>query len=438
MTLSTARRLAARAMPHGVSETTSAEVRGAFAASRASAEPARIEGIIDGAAATVPFYRRLGNRPLLELPVVDKTMMVRSPEDFLATGARPGRLPSRMSSGSSGIPFTSYLDPDRLARHRSQLVGGYRHLGIDPFGPVVHCRPWIHATRSQRLSSSLRGQILYAGEREEATLRRLVRRLSRARGALVVGLSSFVEILLRALEEEEIEIPDGSVGAVLGVGEPASRYLLHRAPRATGVPLSRRYSSMELGIMGLARGADEHYHLDTSTYHVEILETDSDAPAAPGAVGRIVVTDLHNRAMPFLRYDTGDLGRLARDASGSAVPNVLAELVGRRSDIPLGGTPEAPVRASCYRLFMQVDRLEGIRQFQLRQHAIGEFTWVLNAQPTAEIEASVRRLLAEEIGDIRRCQVEFVPEVPLSQSGKARFFLNEIPDPDALLRAPGR
>ena len=73
-----------------------------------------------------------------------------------------------------------------------------------------------------------------------------------------------------------------------------------------GCPVRAWYSNEENGIMGLQNEKDEGYRIDTETYYYEILKMDSDEPAEPGELGRIVITDLFNYAFPILRYDNGD------------------------------------------------------------------------------------------------------------------------------------
>ena len=46
--------------------------------------------------------------------------------------------------------------------------------------------------------------------------------------------------------------------------------------------------------MGLQREEDESYYIDSESYYYEILKLDSDEPAEPGELGRIVITDLYN------------------------------------------------------------------------------------------------------------------------------------------------
>ncbi|ATG50312.1 hypothetical protein CFK38_01315 [Brachybacterium vulturis] len=253
-----------------------------------------------------------------------------------------------------------------------------------------------------------------------------------------MGMSSLLERLLRSFEEFDIQVPHGTVAVALAVGEPASTYLIAAAPRHLGVDLSLRYSNTENGLIGFARRATQPYHLNTSTHHVECLDLESDEPATPGSVGRIVLTDLYNRATPFIRYDTGDLGRFVTDQRGTPIPNLLAELVGRRSDFPIAGTEQFPTRGNLYKLLMAIDSHPAIKQIQLRQNSIGRFKYILNAERSEELEAGLRFHLDEQIGNILECNFEYVSDVPLEPSGKRRFFFCEIPDPEGVLASGNR
>lgn len=432
--ISSLRSIVARTMPHGADPESAGEVQRALRSRHAAADRGRIDRIVRHATNDVPYYQRLGPVPFESLPVVSKPMIVGSPQNFLAVGSDRTRLASRLSSGTSGIMFRSYFDSARIARHRAELVGAYRFLGADPFGSFLHCREWFEVTRRERIAHGLRGQRLYSAETDERAVRDVARWLGRRRGTVVMGLCSYIETLLSRFAELGIDIAPGTVSVVLGAGEPATTSLRTMVREQFGVELSMRYSNTENGLLGFTRPGGSEYALDTSTYHVEILDLDSDLPAPAGSLGRVVVTDLFNRAMPFLRYDTGDLGRFALDGSGRFIPNALAELAGRIRDFPLAGTEDAPRRATHFKILEPVEQVDGITQFQLRQHDFGRFTWLLNAERSDPLEGTLRRILDEEIGGITDCRFVYSDDALHSGAGKRQTFVNEMPDPEAVLR----
>ncbi len=420
-------------MPNGVSPRIVEDVLRSLRSDCRGASPDAIDRIVSHARAHVPFYRRLGGSGFEDLPVVTKPMLVADPDDFFDQRVQPDTLTSRMSSGTSGINFTSFFDDRRIAHHRAELVAAYRFLGADPFGSFLHCRDWPEVSALHRTAHTVRGKRLYAGERDPGTVRAIAGWLRRRRGTVIIGLPSYLEILFARFDDLGLTFPAGTVSAIVGTGEPATAVLKDASRRLFGVELSMRYSNTENGIFGLSEGSTTRYKLNTATFHVEILDPDADRPARPGAVGRIVITDLFNRAMPFLRYDTGDMGRFAVDSSGCRIPNVLEELAGRNRDFPIAGTADAPRRALYFNLLAPVEALPEVIQFQLRQHDIGRFTWVLHAARSRALETELRRILDDGLGDILSCDFVYLDGPPVDGVGKRQLFVNEIPDPEALL-----
>src|SRR5690606_37868644 len=102
----------------------------------------------------------------------------------------------------------------------------------------------------------------------------------------------------------------------------------------------------------------------------ESLRADGE-PAAPGEVGRVVLTDLHNRVMPFLRYDTGDLAALGpADWPGGRGFPIVTRLDGRTEEVlrtPSGRSIDATTLG--HQLFVLGGHTDAIRLYQLVQSA---------------------------------------------------------------------
>src|SRR6185312_15465562 len=74
---------------------------------------------------------------------------------------------------------------------------------------------------------------------------------------------------------------------------------------AFGVKVIDMYSSQEVGYIALECPQEEQYHVQSENLFVEVLD-EAGRACQPGEVGKVVVTTLHNFAMPLLRYDIGD------------------------------------------------------------------------------------------------------------------------------------
>ena len=96
-----------------------------------------------------------------------------------------------------------------------------------------------------------------------------------------------------------------------------------------GARVAAIYSCQEIGTIACECAAVPHYHVAAENALVEILD-ENGHEVAPGELGRVAVTGLYNYAMPFIRYDLGDLA-LAGEAScrcGRALP-IITRIEGR-------------------------------------------------------------------------------------------------------------
>ena len=95
-----------------------------------------------------------------------------------------------------------------------------------------------------------------------------------------------------------------------------------------GVGVNDMYTTQEAGYLALQCPGQEHYHVQAENVFFEILD-DRGKQCAPGQVGKVVVTSLHNFAMPLIRYDIGDFAEVGEGCScGRGLP-VIKHIAGR-------------------------------------------------------------------------------------------------------------
>jgi len=144
------------------------------------------------------------------------------------------------------------------------------------------------------------------------------------------------------------------------------------------------------------------------------------------------VTNLTNRAMPLLRYESGDLAAWADGPCpcGSTLPR-LAAVYGRVCEVIL--CPSGKLLHSAF--FSGVMRgAGGVQGFQMVQRSREDLLVRFVPLPGTDIEqtqARVRRLIAERGDPAFRVTFEVYDEgLPTSSSGKHRFvvsLLDELP-----------
>lgn len=98
-----------------------------------------------------------------------------------------------------------------------------------------------------------------------------------------------------------------------------------------------QYADEECGILGQedVKGQPNVFYLNHASYLFEVLKMEEDKPAQYGELGRVVITDLTNRAFPMIRYDTGDLAIKHAPDDTSGGREYFSALYGRRVDLIL-------------------------------------------------------------------------------------------------------
>ncbi len=191
--------------------------------------------------------------------------------------------------------------------------------------------------------------------------------------------------------------------------------------QAWGLGVVDMYSAQEAGYLALqcpdhTGEGQERYHVLSEGVLVEILD-EKDGPCAPGQTGRVVVTALHNFAMPLIRYEIGDYAEAGAPCScGRGLP-VINRVVGRARSMLI-----LPEGKKVYPIFSSSEFLAvaPIRQKQLIQRSESEIEIKLVADSplSEEQEARLGGLLNERIGHTFSYRFTYLDEIPRSKGGK--------------------
>jgi phenylacetate-CoA ligase len=195
---------------------------------------------------------------------------------------------------------------------------------------------------------------------------------------------------------------------------------------AWAVPVTDVYSAEEVGYIALQCPLHEHYHLLEEGVLVEILD-EHDAPCAPGQLGRVVVTSLHNFAMPLIRYELGDYAEPGEPCScGRGLP-VLHRIAGRVRNMLVTAAGEHYWPAFGTRSFT---RIAPVRQCQLAQieFDLVEARLVTAATLSAEQENGLRELILSRLPVGFRVSFAYRDAIARSAGGKYEDFVCEIPE----------
>ncbi len=236
-------------------------------------------------------------------------------------------------------------------------------------------------------------------------------------------------ITIRALARLALDrkLPLKRLREVRTVGETVTDSLRELVRAAWGVPIVDLYSSSECGMLALQCPMSGEYHSQSEVAIVEVVDSSGKVCEA-GEIGRVVVTPLHNFAMPLIRYDTGDFAEAGHPCRcGRGLPT-LKRILGRRRNrlhLPDGNTTWPQLSSMPWQ-----ELAPAVERFQLRQEK--DFSLVFRYEAREPLPAdSLTRIgvaLMDQLRYTLPIDFEHVAALPLSEAGKLEDFVSSIED----------
>lgn len=281
-----------------------------FDASRATRAQ---EELLRHAAAHVPFYRDQGlaGAELSQYPVIHKNEVRANFDRLIADDADRASLHTAHTSGSTGSPLTVVQDATMHEWTRATELYFLRNmLGLDPVeAPSVvfwASTPSIWGQRRnlrKKLSLWLsQTSLLGASRFTAAEMRNAVDTINKRKPHLIKSYTSPLYEVARFIRLNKIRIHQPKV--ICTVAETLHPHMREQIEEVFGCPIRDFYGAREMGPIA---GQCEHgrMHLFMFHTHTEMLNG-ADCQALPGTEARAILTTLHNRVMPLIRYDIQD------------------------------------------------------------------------------------------------------------------------------------
>jgi phenylacetate-CoA ligase len=278
-------------------------------------------------AAQSPFYARhfssaqvdpakLDVAGLRAIPVTVKADLIERPADFHCTDV-PACLATR-TTGTTGRPAEVWL-----SRYEVELWSALGALGSVLRGEL---RPGDVMQVNLSSRSALSMYLAVGGCRlAGAGCRPLgivspetsLDNLAEGGATILLTVPSYLGKLVTAARRAGMGAGDFRLRRIVVGGEVLSTSLAQAAARTFGVPLvDDPYSMTEIVPVTGRPCSQGHIHHDLNLGLTELIDLDTGEPAAPGALGTLVITPYfpYRDCTPVFRYDTRDVARRLPDA----------------------------------------------------------------------------------------------------------------------------
>lgn len=292
------------------------------AAALAARENQQLAAYFNDLRAAVPLFRNVAR--FADLPVLDKRYINAHREQLVNAGYR-GKRVRKKTGGSTGEPLVYFTGTEAqsylwVGLLLSWEAAGYRLgekvaflAGSSLFGTGYKQRIYYRL---------LNVTVMNAFDLSEARMRDYAGQLGAGGFRLLYGYASAIHRMARLFLDAGQTIPNTLRGVVC-TAETLTPAMRADIERAYGVPCFSQYGCHDAGVSAFECEQRDGFHLISTRCHAEVLDG-----------GRLVATDVTNRAMFMPRYDTGDLVRMSGRACacGRGLP-LIDQVIGRQNDI---------------------------------------------------------------------------------------------------------
>ncbi|MEW5748756.1 MAG: phenylacetate--CoA ligase family protein [Candidatus Thermoplasmatota archaeon] len=364
---------------------------------------------------------------LERLPVLTKDVIKANWEALVPLDIASVRYERKATGGSTGTPF-----PYRMSRHDKMLSMCHLYRGWSYAGYQLGDRMVFMGGSSLTMGAGSAAtrrvhevvkniRMLSSFDMDEAHMRSYADTINRFRPRFVFGYASSISFFSRWLKANGVQVnPPVAVFATAEKLFPEARKGIAEAFRCEVLDT---YGLNDGGVSAFECLEHRGMHVDTERAIMEVV--DADGRQLAKGEGRILATSLHNQAMPFIRYDTGDIGRVTDELCpcGRQHP-LLEEIKGREQEMLM--TPEgAAVHGEFFtHIFWEVS---GVKEFQVVQDAKDHLT--VRVVP----EKSYDPKEMDKVRDYIRARspgwkVDFqkVDAIDRTRGGKYRFVIREV------------
>jgi len=358
------------------------------------------------------------------LPVLTKDDIREHQDNIISNEYSVMDMIYKRTGGSTSVPLKLYVDLAAANRKLAATIRHNRWAGYDRGDKLAAI--WGDTDKKysfrQKLYNLLNSRAIYLDtlKMNEQYILDFIARLRKFKPSIMMGHAH--SLYTFACFVEEHDIADLRIRGIISTAE-----ILYDRERAKiesvfGKILFNRYGCEELSIIASECDRHDGLHINAEGLYVEVVGGDDTEP------GKLVITDLWNRGMPFIRYEIGDMATLkpGQCACGRGLPR-LGKIYGRTADLLY--TPDGRTISGISVLDTFTIHVPGVKQVQIIQNKLNELNFKI-VKGNDFSEESLR-ILGEKIplcfGSSMLYEIEFVDSIAQTARGKYRFSICNIP-----------
>lgn len=375
------------------------------------------------------FYRdKLGGKlpeRWEDLPVLVKSDFQNSKKKIISDKLNESDIYRGFTSGSTGQPFNYAKSKFSHAMTWALIKDRYRNFGLNLksrqarfYGIPLEKKDYVIEKIKDFVSNRVRFPVF---DLSDEVLEKYLDRFRRIRFEYIYGYSNTILLFARYLWKKKIILKEvcPSLKVCICTSENCTEEDKKIIYRAFQFPVVNEYGASEVDLIAFEDIYGNWKFSDENVF-TEILDENGDNLKKPGE-GRLVLTSLHNKAMPVIRYEIGD--------------NILIEPEGNKFKVKalLGCTgddillPSGKTSSSVTFHYITRDVLEKsgiLKEFIIKQVSLNKFVYEIVADD--ELPQHYVDLIKEKVDlylepglDV---EIKRVDSIMRTKAGKMKHF----------------
>ncbi|MDE0399202.1 MAG: hypothetical protein OXL96_15510 [Candidatus Poribacteria bacterium] len=388
----------------------------------------RLEKLLQHAYQTTPYYRELFKTEtpdISQIPPLEKQDIRGQLRRLCSTTFTAEQRIENATGGSTGTPLTFYQDRNYWNQRNLSVYYFDRWAGWNFGEPqlIIWGAPadleddghWKH-----RLGNFWRNQYWLNGfHLTDAAMLAMFEQMNQDLPQTILAYPSSLYQFATFLSDNSL-YPKWKLKGIISSAEMLHPHYRALAEIIFKAKVHNRYGGREVGLIAM-ECAEGRMHINCRDLYLEI-----DSPDPYTEPGEILITQLNNYAMPFIRYRIGDVGMFSAEPCpcGNDLP-VLAELLGRSTATFRTRTGTLIHAGYFTRQFYGV---KGVEQFQIIQETLKHCVLkvVVNRQWTEATRRSLVQCIQKALGGDVVVTVKFVDYIPMPASGKREYTISKV------------
>lgn len=394
----------------------------------------KIHQIVNHAYETVPFYKKWYDElgvdvreinsisDLNKLPILTKKLAKENQKDLISSDYDRKSLHRGLTSGTTGTPLNVYLSKRGLAfqwaiwwRHKARFGLGIndRHLTFGARVPISQTQSKPPYWRNDFFGNRV---YLSTFHLSKHSVRDIVKYLNEERFEFFTGYPSAMYVLAALMDEHGLVLSNRPRYVVTGSDALLPKYEA-LISKVFGAPVTEQYGMAEFA-GNLSKCECGSFHVDYECCYVEAKPLENTEQHS------LIMTGWGNPAMPFIRYEVGDLGIPSKDVcSCGRASSCFSSIDGRLEDYVV--TPDGRKIIGMNQVFEYADNVKEIQLYQRKTDEV-EFRIVAGEEFGAADKDALIREFRRRAGPEIRISFSLVDELERSQTGKLKAVISDI------------